>query len=81
MPQNQSSTKSANAAKAKVPKSEILWVTYSSANGEPRYLITSKPMRDMYFLYQVQSDGSLKKLGKSASPGELEQEYEIREKL
>lgn len=55
----------------KIPKSEIVWVTYLNSDSEPAYFITSKQDRNYYFLYEV-SDGGLKKIGKAKSPKEFE---------
>lgn len=65
---------------AKLPKDERVWVTYCSAGGRPRFVITSKPSRETYFLYEI-TDGDYKKLGKSGSPEELADKYEILKKL
>lgn len=81
MKQSRNTTQSTDADKINIPKGEIHWVTYRSSNGKPKYLITSKPMRDTYFLYEVKEGGTIKKLGKSPSPAELEENYEVREKI
>lgn len=59
-----------------LPKNEHVWVTYFDAEGNPRFIITSKPLRDQYFLYGVTESG-LKKLGKSTSPEELAETYSV----
>lgn len=81
MPQSHNSIRSADADKIKTPKNEVRWVTYCNEAGDPRFLITSKPTRDIYFLYEVQNDGSLKRLSRSTSPGELEEEFNVRERF
>jgi hypothetical protein len=48
-------------------------VSYQKSDGTPSFILTSKPARDFYFLYEVLDDGSLKKLGKARSPTELEE--------
>lgn len=63
----------------KFPKNEVLWVTYYK-DDEPKFFITSSPMRDVYFLYEAES-GKLKKLGKETSPMILEEKFSIREKI
>ena len=53
----------------KIPKGEVLWETYV-IKGEERYIVTSKPVRDYYYIYEILGD-SLKKLGKARTPVEL----------
>lgn len=59
----------------KYPKNESVWVTICDKEGDPAYLITSKQTRDFYFIYEINRDGSLTKLGKSKNPRELEDKY------
>lgn len=54
------------------PKGEIPWVTYCE-DGKCKYLITSKPSREFYYLYSINDDGSLKKICKDRSPMTLEE--------
>lgn len=42
--------------------------------------MTSKPIRDFYFLYEV-VDGEFKKLGKAKNPTELEEKFKVRDKM
>ncbi|MBP5462706.1 MAG: hypothetical protein J6Y20_11385 [Lachnospiraceae bacterium] len=65
----------------KVPALEQAWVTFVDTKGEPVCVITSKPARDYYYLYEVGSNGNLKKLGKSRSPVELEEKYGVAERM
>lgn len=53
----------------KAPKGEVVWETYI-IGGKERYIVTSKPVRDYYYIYEVSGD-SLKKLGKARTPVEL----------
>lgn len=62
------------------PSGEVLWVSYVK-NGTTVFIITSKPQREYYFLYEVCDDNTLKKLGKSRTPTELENKYNVFEKL
>lgn len=62
-------------SKIKYPKNEIRWVSYRTSKGVTTHVLTSKQARDFYFLYEVQEDGTLKKLGKARTPTELEQKY------
>ena len=62
------------SAPQQTPKGEIPWLWARDSNGEPRFLITSTPARDMYFLY-VPLDGHWKRWGKDASAGKLQERY------
>lgn len=62
-----------------LPKTERVWVTYFDADSNPRFIITSKAARDQYFLYRVDDGGKLTKLGKSASPEDLADTYDVLE--
>lgn len=65
----------------KYPKGETVWVSYQNIKGEPVCILTSKPTRDYYFLYEVLSDGTLNKLGKARSPIELEEKFNVRQRM
>lgn len=65
----------------KVPKGEKVWVSYSNSEGRIIYILTSKLIRDFYFLYEVNSDGKLIKLGKACTPFELEEKFDIESRL
>ncbi len=64
----------------KIPKDERVWVSYYSTGGETRFVITSKPSRETYFLYEISGDFA-KKLGKSISPAELAEKFGVMKKL
>lgn len=64
----------------KYPKGEIVWESYYSSNKEMRFIITSKAARDYYFLYEV-VNGEFKKLGKAKRPPELEERFNVIEKM
>ena len=64
----------------KNPKGEIVWVGHYDINHELRFITTSKPSRDFYFLYEV-VDGAFVKLGKDQSPKRLEEKFITPEKL
>ena len=53
------------------PKGEIVWASYYGSDKELQYIVTSKPIRDCYFLYQVDEE-RLIKLGKAKTPLGLE---------
>lgn len=60
----------------KIPKNEKLWVRISEDGSRITHLITSTwPLRDKYILYQIQEDGTLKKLGSGVNPSALEEKY------
>lgn len=56
------------------PKGEIVWVSHYDAGHKLKYITTSKPARDYYYLYELR-DGKLVKLGKDKSPDTLEERY------
>lgn len=64
----------------KYPKGEEVWTSYFNKNDELVYLITSKPTRDFYLLYEL-VDGSFKKLGRAASPLDLEERFMVEERM
>lgn len=62
------------------PKGERVWTSYYNSSHELLFIITSKPQREFYFLYEY-VDNEFKKLGKSKSPVELEQRFNVYEKM
>lgn len=56
------------------PKGETVWVAHIDKGGNLRYITTSKPARDYYFLYELK-DGKFVKLGKNRDPRALEAQY------
>lgn len=65
----------------KYPKGEVVWVSYRKSDGVTMFILTSKPARDFYFLYEVLADGSLKKLGRARSPTELEDKFGLKSRM
>ena len=61
--------------KFKYPTKETPWVVLQASDGTPRYLITSRPTRDLNYIYQINPDGTTTKLGRSNDPGELQEKY------
>lgn len=61
-----------------LPKDERVWVSYCAPGGAVRYLITSRPARDRYFLWE-KTEGGYIRLGKADSPGELAETYSLPE--
>ena len=63
------------------PKDEHVWVGYYTDKHELMFIITSKESsRDYYFLYEY-ANGKFQKLGKSRSPKELEEKFEVEKKI
>ncbi len=58
-----------------IPGAEYIWLERRTRSGET-YFITSKPgaAAVMFYIYQL-TDGKAVKLGKGASPVELEKKY------
>lgn len=52
----------------KIPKNQILWVTYKDEHNNIKQIITSDEMRKKYYLYDVAEDGSLTKIETNDSP-------------
>lgn len=67
-------------AVAKLPKDERVWVSYKNKKGVTRFLITSKPTRDAYTLYEI-IDGDPKRMGKSPSPGDLVEKFDVMKRV
>ena len=64
----------------KLPNGERLWTSYYDSNGELLFVITSKHTRDFYFLYEL-VDGEFKRLGRAKSPLELEERFNVKDKM
>ena len=62
------------------PRGEKVWTSYYNSSHELLFIVTSKPIRDCYFLYEV-VDGACKKLGKAKSPLELEEKFKVYERM
>lgn len=62
------------------PRGERVWTDYYNSSHELLFIITSKPARDFYFLYEA-VDGTFKKLGKAKSPVELEEKFQVYERM
>lgn len=66
----------------KIPKTEVIWMTYLDSSGQAKFIVTSKEnSRDYYFLYRVLDDDSVEKLGKSKFPDELRKKYNIDKEI
>lgn len=65
----------------KYPKGEQIWVAYYTSGRELLFILTSKETsREYYFLYEL-LDGAFKKLGRSRSPRELEEKFDVNRRL
>lgn len=64
----------------KYPNGEIVWVSYYNCHHELRFIITSKALRDFYFLYEATKEGFIK-LGRAKNPKELESKFDVENKL
>ena len=62
------------------PKGERMWVGYYTKDHNLLFIVTSKESRDFYYLYEL-VDGSFKKLGRAKSPQELEERFEVDNRL
>lgn len=62
--------------KLKIPKNETLWVTHT-LNGIEKYVITSNKERSTYFLYEVNSDGTLNKICKGNAPTDFDKKIKL----
>lgn len=62
------------------PKGETAWVGYYNRSGTLLFIITSKPARDWYFLYELVGD-KFKKLGKAKEPPELIEKFHVEERM
>lgn len=54
--------------KIKIPKNQILWVTYYDEYHNPQHIVTSDQQRTKYILYKVLDDFTLEKIKTSTKP-------------
>jgi len=64
----------------KYPAGEITWVRYLNKSGDTICIITSKPARDCYFLYDL-VDGKFVKRGKAKEPPELTEKFNVYKRM
>lgn len=68
-------------SRPKLPKGERVWVGYYNKAYELKFVVTSKDvLREFYFLYEL-VDGEFRKLGKARTPRELEEKFDVIEKM
>ena len=67
---------------ARYPRGETALVGYYNSSGDRVFLLTERQNKDgWFFLYEDQPDGTIKKLGRSKSPVELENKYDVSKKM
>lgn len=59
----------------KIPKNEKLWVQISDGTNVTHIITSRWPFRDLYYLYAVLPDDTLKKIGSDRNPHDLEEKY------
>lgn len=59
----------------KLSRNETLWERIYDSDGNLKHLITSDNRRDVYYLYHVEKDGSINKIGKGKNPPDLHKRY------
>ena len=64
----------------KYPAGETVWIRYLNKNGETLFILTSKPQRDKYNLYELK-DGAFAKLGTAKEPPELTEKFHVYERM
>ena len=62
------------------PRGERVFTGYYNASGDLLFILTSKEARDYYFLYEL-ADGSFRKLGRSRNPKELEEKFNVLQRM
>lgn len=58
------------------PKNETVWVRHCTPDGDIKFIITSKEIRDYYYIYELQGEKFVK-LGRDKDPKALEEKYVI----
>jgi hypothetical protein len=58
-----------------IPADEIIWARSLDAKGNIRYVITSKALRDKYFLYYPDGNGYTRLGGGAKTPPELVRKF------
>lgn len=61
------------------PKNEYIWLVGYVKGGVPEYFITSKLVRDAYYLYGIDGD-NYERLYKGDSPLEIEEKFRNRKR-
>ena len=63
-----------------LPPGEVIWVQYFTAEGRLAFVLTSKPARDTYSLYELSGDAH-RLLGRARDPKTLEEKFHIVDRL
>ena len=64
----------------KYPSGEVVWVRYLNKKGETMFILTSKPSREKYSLYELVG-GVFEKRGVAKEPTELTGKYRVYERI
>lgn len=64
----------------KVPKGDTIRISYRDYDGNVRFLLTQKES-GIFYLYECICDGTLKMLGKSKNPYDLEEKHKVLENV
>lgn len=69
-------------AKSICPSGERLFVSYYTESGVLKFILTSKKdNRNNYYLYSVDENNNVTKLGRAKTPPELERKFKVYESL
>lgn len=63
-----------------IPSGESICVTYLDRSGNEIFLITTKAVTNLFYLYQI-NDSGLTKLGKDLSPLKLEEKFGVIDRI
>lgn len=67
-------------SKYKYPRGEHVWTNYINIHGDLMFIVTTKPSSNFYYLYEL-IDNNFVKLGRGDSPPELENRFNVDDKL
>lgn len=67
-------------AELNYPRGERVFTGYYNSRGELLFILTAKEQRDYYFLYEL-SGCSFRKLGRAKNPKELEEKFNVMQKM
>ena len=66
--------------KLKYPAGETVWVGYYNGSQKLMYIVTSKPTRDWYYLYEL-VDGKFVKLDRGKDPSVMVGKNRVLDKI
>lgn len=64
----------------KYPANETVWTRYVNGAGETLFIVTSKPTRDKYMIYEL-VDGKFVRRGVAKEPPELIEKCNVYERM